>query len=232
MQTVGEKLRKAREEKSLSLEEVYRQTKIHPRVLEGLEQDRAHNFLGFIYIKGFLKTYARYLGLDAEELVKEYIDSQKIETPAQAEVALEKKFRLPFQINHFLILRVGLACILALALIFYFRYVLKNTSTADEKTQMQRVKVKVVPAVPAKDLILEVKTNDSCWMQVKKDGQSIFEGTLPKGKEERWQAKGKIELRIGKPEALEVFINGERIDLKKAQVKRSLVITQEGIEGK
>ncbi len=69
MQSVGEKLRDARLGKNLSLEEVYRVTKIHLPVLEALEQDRAHNFLSFVYIKGFLKTYAQYLGLDAHKLL-------------------------------------------------------------------------------------------------------------------------------------------------------------------
>ena len=50
MQNVGEKLKKARLEKGLSLDEVYRQTRIHLRVLEALEEDRAHNLLSFIYI--------------------------------------------------------------------------------------------------------------------------------------------------------------------------------------
>ena len=237
MQSVGEKLKKARLEKNLSLDEVYKQTKIHSRVLEALEQDRAHNFLSPVYIKGFLRAYARYLGLNGEKLLKEYIDSQKVEAPVQpqpAEAAIEKKDKAFPPLNPFLIFRVALSILLAIGLVFYFRYVLKNISAAEKKGKVQKVKIEVIPApaVKVEDLILEVKTLDACWMRVKADNQSIFEKTLPKGKRERWQAKEKIELRIGKPEALEVFVNGKPINLKKAKVKRTLLITHEGIKGK
>lgn len=233
MQSVGEKLRKARLEKKASLEEVYKQTRIYPNVLEALEQDRAHNFLSSIYIKGFLKTYAQYLGLDGEKLVKEYTDSQKVEAPL-SEVVLEKKEKISTQISPFLILRIALTVILGVAFIFYFWYVLKNISTSGKRVQIPEVKVKVAlePFVEAKELVLEVRAKEDCWIRINADNQAVFEKTLPKGKIERWQAKQRLELRIGKPEALEVFLNGKPIDLKKAKVKRSLVITHEGIEGK
>ena len=118
-------------------------------------------------------------------------------------------------------------------LIFYFRFVAKSIFHSDEEVPVQKVKVEVMPAskIQRGDLILEVKTSDSCWMRVKTDNKSIFEKTLSKGSRERWQAKEKIELRIGKPEALEVFLNGEPIDLKKEGVKRNLIITHEAIVG-
>lgn len=239
MQSVGEKLRRARLEKRLSLEQVYKQTKVYPHVLEALEQDRAHNFLSFIYIKGFLKTYAQYLGLDTEKLLQEYIDSQKAET-APAEVVVEKEDKTAsFKVNPSLILRSVVACLLAIGLIFYFRYVWKNISTSEEKVPLQKVKVTVTPvaappAAPVKrgNLVVEVRTKDQCWIKVKADEEVVFQKALLKGRTERWQAKENLELRIGKPEALEVFLNGRLIDLKKAKVKRTLVITREGIQGK
>ena len=252
MQSVGEKLKKARREKNLSLDEVYRQLKIHSRVLGALEQDRAHNFLNPVYVKGFLKTYARFLGLDGEKLLKEYIDSQKTEAQAQpqpVEPAIEKKDKKDKTfppVNPFLIFRIAAAVLLAVGLIFYFRYVLKNISTARKQAESRpKVKVAVMPArsrigqagepapaVKTEDLILEVRTLDACWMRVVADNQTIFEKTLAKGKSERWLAAESIELRIGKPEALKVFVNGKPIDLKKMRVKKRLTITQEGIKGK
>lgn len=233
MQSVGEKLRRARLEKNVSLEQVYKQTKIHPHVLEALEQDRAHNFLGSVYIRSFLKTYARYLGLDSEKLFKEYKDSQKVETPP-SEIALKKRKKTSPPINLFLILRIGLALFLVFALVFYFRYVSKTIFHHGQEAKIQKVKVKVIPAplLKTEDLVLQVRTKQDCWIRVKTDERVIFQKTLRKGKVEKWQAKEKIELRIGKPEALEVFLNGRPIDLKKAQVKKGLVITHEGIVGK
>ena len=233
MQSVGEKLRRKRLEKNLTLDKVYKQTKIHTRVLEALEQDRAYNFLSPLYIRGFLRTYAQYLGLDSEKLLKEYIDSQKGETQA-TEVALEKKQKVFPQVNPFLILRIILVIAFSLAFIFYFRFVLRRLSGPTQQARMQKVKVEVMPApkVLLEELVLEVKTLDDCWLRVKVDNQSIFQDILRKGRRERWQAKERIELRIGKPEAIEVFLGGKPVDLKKAKVKKGLVVTHQGIEGK
>ncbi len=239
MQSVGEKLREERLKKQVSLDDVYKETKVHPRILEALEQDRAHNFLSPIYIKGFIRTYARYLGLDAEALLKEYIDSQKTEPPAEPELVLEKRGQAPFKalpnLKPLLVFRIALSVLLTFGLIFYFRYVWKHISTADKKAKAQKVRVQVLPArgkIEAEDLVVEIKTLDECWLRVKTDGESVFEKTLAKGKNERWQAKERIELRIGKPEAVQVLLNGKPIDLKKVKVKRSLLITQNGIAGK
>jgi len=255
MHTVGEKLKRARLEKGVSFEEVYRITRIHPQVLEALEQDQADARLDIIYIKGFLKSYARFLGLDAEALVQEYISGHKIKpAPLQSKPAPEKKRKkrkLTVKLNPFLTFRVVLAAVLFIGFIFYFRFVaqaipkIKVTRPA-VKQPLKKVKVRVVPApkiekttkatknkpVQSEFLVLEVKTLDACWLRVKADGESIFARTLAKGKKERWKARDKLELRIGKPEALEVFLNGEPIDLKAAKVKRSLIITREGIKGK
>lgn len=231
---VGEKLKKARLQKRVSLEQVYKQTKIHPRVLEALEQDRAHNFLSFIYIKAFLKTYARYLGLNEAELLKEYIDNQKSETPP-ARIVLERKDRAFPQINIFLIFRTVLVVLLIFILPFYFRHIWRTAFRSDRQTRIQKVEVKVVPPAEVsktEKLVLQVRTKQDCWIRVKSDNKTIFEKTLPKGKSERWQAKEKIELLIGKPEALEVFLNGRPVDLKKAGVKKGLIITHTGIEGR
>jgi cytoskeletal protein RodZ len=245
-QSIGEKLKKARLEKNVSLEEAYKQTRIHPHVLKGLEQDRAHNFLSFIYIKGFLKTYAQYLGLDGEKLLKEYSDSQRGDAPVSkaaakapaAEVALEKpRFSPPRKL--FKSLKVIFVVLLIFGLVFYFRFLAKSTSRPDkadkEMVEAPAVEEEIVPVPEIKatdDLILEVNTKDSCWMRVKVDNQSIFENTLAKGKSEKWQGKEKIELRIGKPEAVEILLNGEPLDLKKLKVKKSLVITHKGIKGR
>ncbi len=233
MQSVGEKLRRARLEKGLSLDEIYKQTKIHSRVLEALEEDRAHNFLSLIYIKGFLKTYAQYLGLDSEQLFREYIDSQKIE-PSPIEVVKELEHKESWPINLFFILRVVSVLVLLVIFIFYFRFVLRHIFEPPPEAKATKISVKVVPAplVKREDLILQVRTKEDCWLKVKVDERVIFQKTLQKGQVEKWRAKDRIELRIGKPEALYIHLNGKPINLKKANVKRSLVITHEGIEGK
>ena len=72
-ETIGARLKKVRNEKGLSLEEVYSKTRIHTRVLEAIEENRAEEVLSRVYIKSFLKEYTRCLGLDWDELEKTFL---------------------------------------------------------------------------------------------------------------------------------------------------------------
>ncbi len=71
METIGEILRKARQEKKVDLEVVSKHTKIHINILRALEEDRFEG-LNPVYVKGFLKIYGQYLGLNQQGLVKQY----------------------------------------------------------------------------------------------------------------------------------------------------------------
>jgi len=68
--SVGEILRTAREAKKLTLDVVNQNTKIAVDVLAALEQDDFDTFESDIYLKGFLKTYAKYLGVAQSEVLR------------------------------------------------------------------------------------------------------------------------------------------------------------------
>ena len=74
---IGQRLEKARKEKGLSLDEVEHATKIRKRYLAGLEHEDFGALPDAVYARGFLKTYANYLGLDGEELSRELKDRRK-----------------------------------------------------------------------------------------------------------------------------------------------------------
>jgi len=71
---IGQILERKRLEKGLSLKEVEHATKIRTRYLEGLEREDPTVLPDPIYARGFLKTYANFLGLDGESLSKELKD--------------------------------------------------------------------------------------------------------------------------------------------------------------
>ena len=71
---IGAILEKKRLEKGLSLKEVEQATKIRTRYLEGLEQEDPTSLPDPVYARGFLKTYANFLGLDGEQLSREFRD--------------------------------------------------------------------------------------------------------------------------------------------------------------
>lgn len=71
---IGPILEKRRLEKGLSLKEVEQATKIRTRYLEGLEREDPTMLPDPVYARGFLKTYANFLGLDGERLSRELRD--------------------------------------------------------------------------------------------------------------------------------------------------------------
>jgi cytoskeleton protein RodZ len=69
MKTVGSILKKAREERGLSHQEISQVIKIHPRFLRALEESNWGVFSSGVHAKGFLKNYANYLGLNPDEVL-------------------------------------------------------------------------------------------------------------------------------------------------------------------
>lgn len=86
--TLGEKLRAAREERGISISDVAEQTRIAPMYLECIEKDDYKPLPGGIFNKGFVKSYARYIGFDENEALQDYS-----RLAAQAEVLDEDKYR-------------------------------------------------------------------------------------------------------------------------------------------
>src|SRR5215207_7127443 len=69
---IGQALREARTERGIELSEVERVTKIRIKFLRAMEEDRWEALPAPAYARGFLSTYARFLGLDDQALVDEY----------------------------------------------------------------------------------------------------------------------------------------------------------------
>ncbi len=70
--TLGEKLRQAREERGISISEVAEQTRISPHYLSSIENDDFRTLPGGIFNKGFVKSYAKYVGIDEQEALQDY----------------------------------------------------------------------------------------------------------------------------------------------------------------
>ncbi|WP_440895384.1 RodZ domain-containing protein [Amphibacillus sp. Q70] len=71
---IGERLKEARLEKELSLEDVQKSTKIQTRHLQAIEENNFSLIPGSFYARVFIKEYANAVGLDADELFDEYQD--------------------------------------------------------------------------------------------------------------------------------------------------------------
>jgi cytoskeleton protein RodZ len=70
--SLGEKLRQAREERGISISEVAEQTRISSLYLKSIEDDNYKPLPGGIFNKGFVKAYAKYVGVDEHEALQDY----------------------------------------------------------------------------------------------------------------------------------------------------------------
>ena len=88
-------LKQAREAKGLSLQVVHEATKVPMDALKAIEEGYTIRTLSSFYYKGFLKIYARYLGVDISQVVEDYHPEQLPPHISDKKEALPQKFQLP-----------------------------------------------------------------------------------------------------------------------------------------
>lgn len=72
MKEIGEKLKEARENIGISIEEAAEDLKLSPEQVENIEEGKVEAFQDIFDLKYFIRDYAKYLGLNKEELVDEF----------------------------------------------------------------------------------------------------------------------------------------------------------------
>ena len=78
MQSVGQYLRQQREVKAMSVEEVARATRVPMSSVERLESDQFDELPGEVFVRGFMKSYARAVGLDADDVLARYTSTRRV----------------------------------------------------------------------------------------------------------------------------------------------------------
>lgn len=144
MKDIGEKLKAAREEIGISIEEAAEDLKIRPSQIENLEQGNNDAFSDLFYLKYFIRDYAKYLGLDKEDLVDEFNEylfdyTSKISLDdiknAKKEKTKSKRVKSPYTLEYksklsfvpFLIYGVIIALIVLIA------YIVINLNNDDDE---------------------------------------------------------------------------------------------------
>ncbi len=85
MGAFGEKLRQQREQRGIELDAISNTTKISTRMLRALEDEHFDQLPGGVFNKGFVRAYARHVGLDEEETVADYLAAlRESELPPQS----------------------------------------------------------------------------------------------------------------------------------------------------
>lgn len=254
MIAIGEKLRQAREKRSLDMGQVQKQTHIHSTVLMALEDGRCDEILTPTYVRGFLKKYAQYLGLDTNQLLKEY-DSLHHGSEDQGIVLGRPERRggvdWPAVIRYARI-------VIIFALVFFIAAFLwrkvispkkisvskpaaravKSKSpgaVASGKTGVQRKQVQKTSPVKKeaataknKPFKLTMKVNEPVWVEVTQDGVLLFKRFLPKGTTDSFSAQESIVLYVAKAEAIELVLDGKSIGSPGNGLIKRLEITKSG----
>ncbi len=87
MPSFGQKLKQEREKRNISLEQISVSTKIGIRMLQALEEDKFNQLPGGIFNKGFVRAYSRFLGLDEDQTIADYMQASGDALPVSTETA-------------------------------------------------------------------------------------------------------------------------------------------------
>ena len=126
--TLGEKLKKLRSDKRISLGEVSRSTKIQAVYLEYLEEGSYDKLPADVYVRGFLRSYADFLGVDERIMLKLYNKEKGIKKNLDKDSASKAKKKKPINISSFVftpqkIIIVAVTILALLGLFFLYREV-------------------------------------------------------------------------------------------------------------
>ncbi len=133
MESLGNKLRCAREAKKETHEDVSRKINVSARYLSALEKEDFSVFPGEVYAIGFLKSYGSYLGLNTEELVTLYRAVKMQEQPVPMEQLVKPKQQIPMRlIAQILGIMLGIAVVAALV------YLVMNMPKREPEAPIQR----------------------------------------------------------------------------------------------
>jgi len=249
MESAGARLKKIRLEKGLSLEEVHKETKLHSNILRAIEEDSLIDFSP-VYIKGFLKIYCKFLGVDPEGYIPGYKEPQtKAEYVSHFPEKTAPLFKIPsLKLSSLKAIRLKTKTIFTIILLLVFVVVLFNLgkvvslkrsfvsrrtglpaiiSSKIDKTQV----TKTQDSSAVKIIRLDIRAKENCFIQVKSDGRVLFQNILKKGRSDSWQAMNKIEFSLGNAGAVELEVNGKRIQAlgRRGQALKNIVITKEGL---
>ena len=137
MKDIGAKLREARENVDITVEEAAGDLKVSKSQVENIEAGNLEAFQDIFYLKYFIRDYAKYLGLDYDELVDEFneylfdytskISLDDIEEASKKEQEKGDKIRSPYTIDYYrktnytrlVFLILGVVAVLAILLLIF-----------------------------------------------------------------------------------------------------------------
>ncbi len=231
---IGNTLREARVRRNLTLQQVEEDIKIRVKYVQAMENEDWDVMPGVTYVKGFLRTYSTYLGLDPDVIIGEF-RSRAMAPSAEHHEPFGGSSVIGKPHGHRgrnTIVIVAIVCLIALAAIYALGILNDNGGNDEPTTQPGALGIgspspspSTTPkpsasstAIPAwqKNLVkLEAKGGD-CWMEVRRDnstGVVLFSGTLKKGDTKKFKGKD-IWMSLGAPANVRLNVQGKDVKLK------------------
>jgi cytoskeleton protein RodZ len=223
----GERLKRERELREVPLEEITSATRIGSRFLEALENEEWNKLPGGVFNRGFVRSIARYLGLDEEALLAEY----DLAHGTQAASTCDPDDRIPSP-PKWLPVALVLGAIVLLAGLFlggryawrYYqaRRAQRSSATANDavahavaqpnapaSSADSALGAKVVAAAPP--LTLSVAASATAHLTVKADGALVFDTDLHSGENRRFLALREFEVSASDSGAVLLDLNGQTV---------------------
>ncbi len=226
---IGGVLRAARLARKRSIEDVSRATKITPSVLRALENDQFEAVPGGLFTRGFLRAYAREVGVDGEELVRRF--REEVEPPvtspappAQTQMSDADDLSTdmgepPAAAKHTQIIQFAVILVVAVGYLASLRQAKPSAridAPVDAPVAIRADAVPVAtpvattgstPPAPA-SLAVEIHATGPCWVQATADGERTVRRLMSAGTAETIDVRDNLTLRVGNPAAVTFSING------------------------
>jgi cytoskeletal protein RodZ len=220
--TFGDRLKREREMRGVSLDEISAATRISTRFLTALENEEWQHLPGGVFNRGFIRAVARFLGLDEEDMVAEYANSTSglSQAAAGAQATGAPRKILPW---------VAAIVVLALAAggwLGFRRYggtalawwnarrptaeQQSVTNAAPAATSATASGTASTTAIPA-TLELKVEAGKATHLTVLADGKTIFDDQLAAGESKRFEATDQFTISAQESSAVLVELNGQTI---------------------
>ena len=218
--TFGERLKRERELREVTLDEVSKSTRISARFLHALENEDWPKLPGGVFGRGFVRTIARYLGLSEESLLAEY----DLARGEGAIAAPKPEERIPSPPRWFPVAAVLVILFLLAGLIFGGIYVWRKIKARHLAKPQQSSAVQPAPALetsappssssePATKFPLElaVSTSAPTHMRILADGKVVLDADLLAGQNRRFPASTRFEVTASDSSAVLLELNGNVI---------------------
>jgi Helix-turn-helix domain len=210
---IGSSLREARMRQGLDFPQIEAATKIRGKYLRALEDEQFSQLPAQTYVKGFLRTYAEYLGLDGQLYVDEFNSRYVVgedEPPIRARRTVRTRQRRRLQSSVLVAALAGIALVTALVIAAWKSgsneqpLVGLGQTTQKKTTHRGRLNGPAsITLIAKRDVLLTVRNHAPT-------GKVLFNDTLPAGEAKHYTTK-RLWLQVGTPENLRVTVNTEGV---------------------